>query len=192
MPPLRSAAWVASPAHAGSGCSGASSAGAAAMCRATDASRHAGSPLSRERSLAQRATKIASKPYAHWSVDLSAVRSRSTTSWRLVSSSITGAWCSGESSPAAAHRSSARNTQAGTPAAQPTLTIGVGDRVMVDRHLAATKPRGSGRHRQAPAGNTAVVAIGKCVIGPVNGGKRANPARISWRTGELSAAVSAT
>ncbi len=43
----------------------------------------------------------------------------------------------------------------------------------------------------ADNGSTTRVAIGKCVIGPVNGGKRANAARISCRTGEFSAAVKA-
>ena len=40
-------------------------------------------------------------------------------------------------------------------------------------------------------GITVVVAIGKCVIGPVNDGNRWNASRISCRTGEFSAAVSA-
>jgi hypothetical protein len=35
------------------------------------------------------------------------------------------------------------------------------------------------------------VSIGKCVLPPVNGGKFLKSARISWRTGEFSAAISA-
>jgi hypothetical protein len=40
-------------------------------------------------------------------------------------------------------------------------------------------------------GSTIVVAMGKCVTGPVKGGKPSSAARISWRTGEFSAAVNA-
>jgi hypothetical protein len=40
-------------------------------------------------------------------------------------------------------------------------------------------------------GSTAMVAMGKCVTGPVKGGNPANAARISCRTGEFSAAVNA-
>ena len=48
-----------------------------------------------------------------------------------------------------------------------------------------------GHVRYPMFGITVVVAMGKCVIGPVNDGNRWNASRISCRTGEFSAAVSA-